>query len=123
MWILDERQQHQPGRDVNQPRQQSRVRLTGTPRRWDDEGSCSPETASYHINKKTLWTIKLGREHKSFQPLLKRGRIRPYTNVGSQEAVQVLITTGYDGLVLEMPNVDEKQTKVIIFDYPTWLDP
>ena len=81
-----------------------------------------PKNCKLTYPEKTVWTIKLGIEHKSFQPLLKSGRNRPYITVGSEEAVQVLTTVGYEGQVLELPTEDSR-TKVIIFDYPTWLDP
>ena len=82
-----------------------------------------PPQCKMTFQEKTLWTIKLGREHKSFLPLMKEGKYKPYITVGSREAVDMLTTSGYDGVTMTTPNDDEKKTKVIIFNYPVWLDP
>ena len=43
--------------------------------------------------------------------------------MGSQEAVEVLTTTGFEDVVLKMPEETEKLTKVIIFRYLLVLEP
>ena len=78
-------------------------------------------TLNYH--EKLHWTVTLGRTYRRFEPLLKDGRNRPYVTVGSQEAVDMLTTSGYKGIVLTTPGEREKLTKVLVFRYPQVLDP
>lgn len=73
--------------------------------------------------QKVLWVMELGRDHKSFLPLIKEGKYRPYLTVANEEAVIHLTTTGYKGIKLEVPDEKEKTTKIIVFKYPVWLDP
>lgn len=82
-----------------------------------------PNDSGLNYNEKLLWTVKMGRAFKTFQPLLKEGKHRPYVTVGSQEAVKMLTTSGYEGVVLKLPDQREKLSKVIIFRYPLVLDP
>ena len=67
--------------------------------------------------------MNLGQAFRRFESLYKEGKHRPYITVGSQEAVELLTTTGYEGIVLQLPQDREKYTKVIIFRYPLILDP
>ncbi|XP_069192845.1 spindle assembly abnormal protein 6 homolog [Procambarus clarkii] len=66
-------------------------------------------TLAYH--HKLLWTVKLGREHRKFEPLLKEGVNRRYLTVGSMEAVVFLSQQGYDGVVMQILEGNEKLTK------------
>ena len=73
--------------------------------------------------EKLLWAMQLGRDHADFDPLLKEGKGRPYLTVRAGQAVQTLTTQGYKGTVMTVPKAGERFTKVIIFRYPTILDP
>lgn len=82
-----------------------------------------PDDCKLSFQQKVLWTMKIGREHRSFQPLLKEGRNRPYITVGSEEAVKHLTEKGYEGVMLKLPPQEQEQTnKIIIFRYPVWLE-
>lgn len=66
--------------------------------------------------------MKVWREHISFQPLMKKGRSKPYIAVGSEETVKHLTEKGYEGIVLRLPPQEQEQTKKIIFRGPMRLD-
>lgn len=55
--------------------------------------------------------------------MLKEGRGRPYLTVQAGPVEQILMTQGYKGKVMTVPNDGEKLTKVIIFQNPTILHP
>lgn len=82
-----------------------------------------PNECRLSCHEKLLWTVKLGRAFRRFEPILKEGRHRAYVTVGSQEAADVLTTTGFEDVVLKRPEAMEKLTKVIFFRYPQVLDP
>ena len=73
--------------------------------------------------KKLLATVDLGRVFRRFEPLFKERKHRPYITVDSQEAVELLTNTGYEGIVIQLPDDREKYTKVILFRYPLIADP
>lgn len=83
-----------------------------------------PGECQLSYQQKVLWVMKLCRERRSFQPLMKEGRYKPYITFGTAEAVQHLTTEGFNGVVLKLPPQDQERTnKVLIFRYPVFLDP
>ena len=83
-----------------------------------------PQSCPMTFLEKLKWAVQLGREHRSFEPLLKEGTHKPYLTVGTMEAVEMLTTVGYKGLPMVLPEEsDILLTKVIIFRYPVILDP
>ena len=108
--------------------------MRGEPRERRDDRAVEPQTKRHRLlfpdecklsyQKKVLWTVQLGREHRSFQPLLKEGKYKPYITVGTLEAVQHLTVEGYNGVVLQLPPQEQEHAnKVLIFRYPVWLEP
>ncbi|KAG0728157.1 hypothetical protein GWK47_033090 [Chionoecetes opilio] len=82
-----------------------------------------PRDSRLTYQDKLVWTVHLGRAFKSFNALFKEGKNNPYVTVGTQEAVDMLTTIGFKDVILVVPVDSEKLTKVIIFRYPTVLDP
>lgn len=74
-------------------------------------------------SQKRLWSAKLAQQYRSYKPSLKEGLNRPYITVEGTEAVVMLTTEGYDGVVMEQPKGTEKLTKVFIAPYDHLLDP
>lgn len=64
--------------------------------------------------------MKVGRKNRSLQPLMKEGRNKPYTTVGSEEVVKRLTEKGYEGVVIQLP--PQETNNIFIFRYPMWLD-
>lgn len=42
-----------------------------------------PNYLKLNFNEELLWTLRLGRAYRSFEPLLKKGRNKPHVTVGS----------------------------------------
>jgi len=82
-----------------------------------------PQDCALSFLEKLRWAMQLGRDHADFEPVMKEGKGRPYLTVRAGQAVQTLTTQGYKGTVMTVPKAGEKFTKVIIFRYPTILDP
>ncbi|MPC93876.1 hypothetical protein E2C01_089021 [Portunus trituberculatus] len=86
--------------------------MRGEPRERRDDRDVEPQTKRHRLlfpdvcklsyQKKVLWTMQLGCEHISFQPLLKEGKYKPYIMVGTMEAVQHLTVEGYNSVVLQL---------------------
>ena len=75
----------------------------------------------FHL--KIQWTVRLSKTCQEFEVLFKEGKHKPYITVKNDEAVHFLTTEGFEDIVLEVPRDNERYTKIILFDYPTYLDP
>ena len=75
----------------------------------------------YHM--KIQWAVKPSKTHKQFEVLFQDGRNRPFITIKDNNAVKHLTTVGFEGVKLEAPLINEEFTKIILFDYPTYLEP
>lgn len=83
-----------------------------------------PKTCLLNFNEKMVWTVRLAMEYSDFKPVFKEGQglQQPYITVGTEEAVKHLTTDGFQNIVMVVPE-EGIFTKVILFKYPTYLDP
>ena len=80
----------------------------------------------FDFHDKVRWAVSLSKKHRDFQVLFKEGRNVSYITVKDEVAVQFLTTEGFDNVVMEKPKPSEingERNKIILFDYPTYLDP
>ena len=78
----------------------------------------------FDFHDKVLWSVKLSKAHRDFEVLFKEGRNVCYITVKDDVAVKFLTTKGFDKVVMEKPlESTGERTKIILFGYPTYLDP
>lgn len=81
-----------------------------------------PSSCDLTQSQKRLWSAKLAQDHRSYKPTLKEGVNRAFITV-EEDAVLMLTTEGYRGVVMEQPKEGDKMTKVFIAPYDLMLDP
>lgn len=78
----------------------------------------------FDYHDKVQWAVKLSKAHRDFEVLFKEGRNTSYITVKDDVAVKFLTSTGFDNVVMtEPPESTGECTKIILFGYPTYLDP
>ena len=82
-----------------------------------------PNNPEMDYHSKLRWAVRLNKEYREFEVLFKEGRHRPYITVKDDKAVELLSTIGFESVVLEIPRDNDKYTKIIVFDYPVYMDP
>lgn len=82
-----------------------------------------PNSCEMGFQEMVQWAVKLSKARHDFEVLFKEGKHRPFITVKNDEAVRYLTTKGFENVVLEVPKENEKCTKIILFDYPTYLLP
>lgn len=82
-----------------------------------------PNDLTMDYSSKLQWAVKLNKRQPEFEVLFKEGKYRPYITVKDDEAVNFLVSDGFENVILEIPKDNEKRTKVIVFNYPIFMDP
>ena len=82
-----------------------------------------PNNLEMDYHNKLRWAVRLYKEYHEFEVLFKEGRHRPYITVKDDKAVEHLSTIGFENVVLEIPRDSDKYTKIIVFEYPVYMDP
>lgn len=84
-----------------------------------------PNVVELDYHGKLQWALRLAKTHRELEVLFKEGRNRPYITVKDNSAVEYLSTNGFENIILEIPKESdgEKFSKVIVFDYPVYMDP
>ena len=78
----------------------------------------------FDFHDKVRWAVGLSKAHREFEVLFKEGRNTSYITVKDEAAVGFLTTKGFDNVVMEKPVESNGEcTKIILFGYPTYLDP
>ena len=105
-------------------------RNTSVNKRFDDDNSSRRQRLNFPRNNdmdfhdKVKWSVKLSKCHQEFEVLFKEGKNIPFVTVKDYDAVEYLTTEGFDDVVMEKPAESFGEcTKVILFDYPVYLDP
>ena len=106
------------------------IRNTPVNKRFDDGISSRRQWLNFPSNNgmdfhdKVKWTVRLSKRHQEFEVLFKEGKNIPFVTVKNDDAVEYLTTERFENVLLEKPAESLGEcTKIILFDYPVYLDP